>query len=224
MKDLSLTLRQGEIYGFLGPNGAGKTTTLKITVDLIRADSGTVNIFGNRTTNLRARSAVGYVPEETGFYGHLTGRAMLSVCAQLLGITYRERYKELDRVIETVSLERESEKKINTYSKGVRQRLSIAQALLKDPRLLLLDEPTSGLDPMGTIGLRDLLLDLKKRGVTVFLCSHLLTEAEKIVDRVGILKSGSLIEETEIKKIMTSMTLEDYFLKKMGENPKQSSS
>lgn len=99
VKDLSLTLRQGEIYGFLGPNGAGKTTTLKIIVDLIRADSGTVNIFGNRTTNHRARSAVGYVPEETGFYGHLTGRAMLSVCAQLLGITYRERYKELDRVI-----------------------------------------------------------------------------------------------------------------------------
>jgi ABC-2 type transport system ATP-binding protein len=180
-----------------------------------------VNIFGNRTTNHLARSVVGYVPEETGFYGHLTGREMLSVCAQLLGITHRERNKELDRVIETVSLEKESEKKIKTYSKGVRQRLSIAQALLKDPRLLLLDEPTSGLDPMGIISLRDLLLDLKKKGVTIFLCSHLLTEAKKIVDRVGILKCGSLIEETEVEKIKYSMTLEDYFLKKIEENQEQ---
>ena len=177
LKNLNITLRSGEIYGFLGQNGTGKTTTLKILLDLIRADSGSSTIFGHSTTKHIARSQVGFVPEEAGFYGFLTGIEMLKVCAQLLGISRSDQKNEMERIVSLVSLEQEVTKKIRTCSKGVRQRLSIAQTLLMNPRLLLLDEPTFGLDPVATIDLRDILINLKQQGVTIFLCSHLLTEA-----------------------------------------------
>ena len=133
LKNLNITLRSGEIYGFLGQNGTGKTTTLKILLDLIRADSGSSTIFGHSTTKHIARSQVGFVLEEAGFYGFLTGIEMLKVCAQLLGISRSDQKNEMERIVSLVSLEQEVTKKIRTYSKGVRQRLSIAQALLMNP-------------------------------------------------------------------------------------------
>jgi len=200
----------------LGPNGSGKTTVLKILLDLIRPDSGNASIFGIPHTNYLARGPVGYTPEEAGFFGFLNGREFLHICAQLIGGSKVERRNEVERVISVIALEDESERKIRTYSKGARQRLSIAQALLNSPGLLLLDEPTSGLDPIGINRLSKILNNLKSEGVTIFLCSHLLTEVEKIADRVGILLNGLLIEEAEVSSITATTNLEDYFMQKVG--------
>ncbi|MCH7783161.1 ABC transporter ATP-binding protein [candidate division KSB1 bacterium] len=216
---LDLTLKKGEIYGLLGPNGSGKTTVLKIILDLIRPDSGNASIFGIPHTNYLARKSVGYTPEEAGFFGFMKGKDFLKICAQLIGISKAENAREVARVISAISLETESERKIKTYSKGARQRLLIAQALLNNPGLLLLDEPTSGLDPIGINCLREILSNLKNEGVTIFLCSHLLTEVEKIADRIGILLNGMLIEEAEVSAITAHSKLEDYFMQKVGSNP-----
>lgn len=219
LRGLDLTLKKGEIYGLLGPNGSGKTTILKIILDLIRPDSGNASIFGIPHTNYMARKSVGYTPEEAGFFGFMKGKDFLNICAQMTGIPKLERKNEVSRVISVISLEAESGRKINTYSKGARQRLSIAQAFLNNPGLLLLDEPTSGLDPIAINRLREILNNLKNEGVTIFLCSHLLTEVEKIADRIGILLNGLLIEEAEVSAITEHSKLEDYFMQKVGTNP-----
>ncbi|MFC1562174.1 ABC transporter ATP-binding protein [candidate division KSB1 bacterium] len=216
LSDVSLELKEGDIYGYLGKNGAGKTTTFKLIMGLIQPDSGTITIFGRPAADYHARISTGYVPEDPGFHGFLTGRDLLFIAAELAGVAKADRVYEVDRVIKETSLDKFSRKKVKTYSKGQRQRLAIAQALLNKPRLLLLDEPSAGLDPVGIHWMIELLKRLQSKGVTIIFSSHQLTEVEKVANRIGILKEGRFIREEETGEILKEMSLEDFFMKEIG--------
>lgn len=190
--DLHLEVYRGEIFGFLGPNGAGKTTTIKMLLGLIFPTKGDAWIFGKPIGDVSVKKVIAYLPESPYFYEYLTGRQVLDFYARLFGIPASERKKKVDTLLEVVGLSRDGDKTLRNYSKGMLQRIGIAQALLNDPELLFLDEPTSGLDPMARIEIRDLIIRLKQQGKTVFLSSHQLLEVELICDRVSILNRGKL--------------------------------
>jgi len=215
LNGVTITLHPGEVYGCLGPNGAGKTTMVKIILNLIRFDSGTVAVFGKSPEDYTSRASIGYVPEDCGFYEFMTGRAMIEVFARLKGIPKEGLSQEADRVLQELQLTDDADKKIQTYSKGIRQRLVIAQALLGKPHLLILDEPTTSLDPFGIAQLRGILQRFKEQNKSVFLCSHLLTEVEKIADRIGILIKGNLVAESPVAEITKATDLETFFMKKV---------
>ena len=212
---VSISLPPGEIYGCLGPNGAGKTTMIKVILNFIRPDSGTVAVYGKSPEDYTSRASIGYVPEDYGFYEFMTGRAMIEVFARLKGIPKEMFSREIDRVLQELQLTDDADKKIRTYSKGIRQRLAIAQALLGEPHLLILDEPSNSLDPFGIAQLRGVLQRFKEQNKSVFLCSHLLTEVEKIADRVGILVKGNLVAELSVAEITKTIDLETFFMEKV---------
>ena len=190
--DLSLTVEQGEIFGFLGPNGAGKTTTIKILMGLIFATSGEAKLFGNPSTDLKAKSRVGFLPEHPYFYEYLTGFEFLDFYGRLFDLPRSIRTVRVERLLELVGLSHAYNTPLRKYSKGMIQRVGIAQALINDPDLVVLDEPMSGLDPMGRKDVRDIIFRLKKEGKTVFFSSHILQDVEMISDRVAILNKGRL--------------------------------
>ncbi len=195
VKDLSLTVEAGQVYGLLGPNGSGKSTTMKIVLGLVSPTSGKTEIFGRDSTTVESREDVGFLPENPYFYKYLTGEETLHFYGKLCGLSrakIRERSKEL---LKLVGLEDAADRRLGGYSKGMLQRIGLAQAMIQEPRLLVLDEPTAGVDPAGSREIRDLILDFKKRGITVLLCSHLLEQVQEICDRVGILHHGELIRE-----------------------------
>lgn len=188
--DLDLTVPAGSIYGFLGPNGAGKTTTIRLLLDLLRPDAGTIELFGRRLDrgHRDALALVGALVEMPSLYAHLTGRENVEVTRRLLDVP-RQR---IDAVLRRVGLEDSAHRRVREYSLGMRQRLAIALALLGEPRLLVLDEPSNGLDPAGIVEMRALLRELASDGVTVFVSSHLLAEMEQLATHVGVLQAGSL--------------------------------
>lgn len=188
--DLELTVPVGSIYGFLGPNGAGKTTTIRLLLDLLRPDAGTIELFGRRLDrgHREALALVGALVEMPSLYGHLTGRENVEVTRRLLDAP-RHR---IDTVLRRVGLEDSAHRRVRDYSLGMRQRLAIALALLGEPRLLVLDEPGNGLDPAGMVEMRALLRGLANDGVTVFVSSHLLAEMEQLATHVGVLQAGAL--------------------------------
>ncbi|GAB2771949.1 ABC-2 type transport system ATP-binding protein [Amycolatopsis magusensis] len=188
---LSLTVRPGEVYGFLGPNGAGKTTTLRVLLGLLRPTSGQVRLFGRDDGD---RSPVGALIESPAFYPYLSGRENLRVLARYTG-TGKDR---VETVLDTVGLRERGGDRYAAYSLGMKQRLGVAAALLKDPRLLVLDEPTNGLDPAGMADMRALIRDLGASGRTVLLSSHLLGEVQQICDRVGVVSRGKLVAENTV--------------------------
>ena len=192
--DLSLDVHQGEIFGFLGLNGAGKTTSIRIILDLVRPTSGRAFVFGIdcRRDSLSARSRIGYLPGELGFYGDMTGDATLEVLARLNGaVVDRARRGEL---LDRMQLSpRDLQRKVREYSTGMKRKLGIVQAFQPDPPLLILDEPTEGLDPLMQDALYDLLADTRRRGRTVFMSSHVLSEVERVCDRIGLLRRGALV-------------------------------
>ncbi len=202
--DVSIEIGRGEIFGFLGPNGAGKSTVVKILNGLVIPTSGSAEIFGMPAGSLEVKKSVGYLPENFKYYDWLTGKQLLAFHASLHGMDKHLLKKRIKQLLKLVKLEAFEEKKIGTYSKGMQQRLGIASALLPDPDVLFFDEPTSALDPIGRKDMRDIMVDLKRQGKTVFLNSHLLSEMEMVCDSVAVIHKGSIIKKGKMPDILNS--------------------
>jgi len=195
LSQLDLTVHEGEVFGYLGPNGAGKTTTLKLLTGLLQPTSGEARILGRPPGDVRAKEQIGFLPEQPNFYEYLTGRELLNFYGQLLGLDRSIRRERIESLVLQLRIESALDLQLRKYSKGMLQRLGLAQALLNDPRLVLLDEPMSGLDPVGRREVLDLLLRLKSEGRTVFFSSHIIPDVEVVCDRVGILVGGRLVAQ-----------------------------
>ena len=193
--DLSLRVPAGQVFGLLGPNGSGKSTTIKIILGLLEPTAGGCRVFGLPSTQVEARVDVGYLPESPYFYRHLSGRELVRFYARICGLGGAKVAPRVAEVIDWVGLTEAADRLVGTYSKGMLQRIGLAQALVHDPRLVILDEPTSGVDPVGAAAISELILQLKAQGKTVLITSHLLTQIEEICDRVAILDRGRLILE-----------------------------
>ena len=202
VKNLSLSVESGGIYGLLGPNGSGKSTTLKILLGLVTPDSGSARIFGADCRSYRSRREVGFLPENPYFYKFLTAAETLRFYGKVCGIPARDLSKRIPDLLDLVGLADATDRRVGGFSKGMLQRIGLAQALIQDPRLLVLDEPTAGVDPAGSHQIRDLILALKKRGKTILLTSHLLEQVQEICDRVGIMARGEMVREGPLEELV----------------------
>jgi ABC-2 type transport system ATP-binding protein len=198
LDSLTLSVRQGEVFGFLGPNGAGKTTTLKLLMQLIYPTSGHAEILGRPAGDVAVKARIGYLPENPYFYDYLTAEELLAYFASLFGIAPAERRSRVGRLLDEVGIGRERRLQLRKFSKGMLQRVGIAQALLNEPEVVFFDEPMSGLDPLGRRDIRALILRLRDRGCTVFFSSHVLSDAEALCSRVAILAGGRLVAVDEL--------------------------
>jgi ABC-2 type transport system ATP-binding protein len=198
VEDLSLAVRGGEVFGFLGPNGAGKTTSIKMLLGLVAPTSGTASVLGAPVGDRRTRARLGFLPEHFRFQEWLTGRELLHLHARLLGLKTADGNARAETLLARVDLMDAARRPIRTYSKGMMQRVGLAQALLGDPALVFLDEPTSGMDPLGRLLVRDVIHELRDRGTTVFLNSHLLGEVEATCTRVAFVKEGRIVHEMRV--------------------------
>ena len=202
VRDLNLRVEPGEVYGLLGPNGSGESTTLKIILGLVSASHGRTEIFGRDSRLVESREAVGFLPENPYFYKYLSGEETLRFFGRLCRLGGARLKNRTDELLELVGLTKARKRRLGTYSKGMLQRIGLAQALIHEPKLLVLDEPTAGVDPAGSRQIRDLIVDLKRRGITVLLSSHLLAQAQEICDRVGILAGGVLVREGRLEELI----------------------
>jgi ABC-2 type transport system ATP-binding protein len=218
---LTLRVGQGEVFGFLGPKGAGKTSTMNVLLGFVPPTSGTARIFGVDVREPIARQRIGYLPEQTYYYKFLTAEELLRFYAGIFGIPRPETEARIDAVLKLVELDHARKRQIKTYSKGMQQRVGLAQALINNPDLLILDEPTSGLDPIGRMKVREIIQRLKGEGKTVFFSSHELGEVETVCDRVAILHQGELKTEGRVSDLLKehSANLEQIFLKLIGYPP-----
>ncbi|HZT23052.1 MAG TPA: ABC transporter ATP-binding protein [Verrucomicrobiae bacterium] len=222
---LDLAVNAGEVFGFLGPNGAGKTTTINVLLGFVQATSGRAEIFGIDVRQPIARQRIGYLPEMTYYYKFLTAEELLRFYARIFGLAGAEAERRIDTVLKLVELEPARKRLIKTYSKGMQQRVGLAQALINNPDLLILDEPTSGLDPLGRMKVRGIIQRLKNEGKTVFFSSHELGEVETVCDRVVIIADGELKAEgrvTDLARQYQTSSLEQVFLKVVGAAPEES--
>lgn len=192
LRPLNLTVEEGEVFGFLGPNGAGKTTTLKLLMGLVFPTAGTARILGQDIREAEIKAQVGFLPEQPYFYDYLTAKELLDYYAQLSGVEPKERSRKIDAMLERVGLADAARVQLRKFSKGMLQRVGLAQAILHDPKVVFLDEPMSGLDPMGRREVRDLMEELKQQGKTVFFSTHILSDAEALCDRVAVIHQGEL--------------------------------
>ena len=204
VRGLTLHVKEGEAFGFLGPNGAGKTTSLKMLLGLAEPTSGTASLFGSAIGNPSLRANIGFLPEHFRFHEWLTGMEFLRIHGRLYGM--QNFSARVDELLDMVGLTAFSNKQLRTYSKGMLQRIGLAQALLNSPRLVFLDEPTSGLDPAGRRLVRDIIQNLRQQGTTVFLNSHLLSEVEITCDRVAFIKNGEVLRVDDLKTLSTGET------------------
>ena len=201
LKGVSLEVAPGEIFGLLGPNGAGKTTLVKCLLGVVRPTGGTAKLFGRPARRAEARRPIGYLPENHRFPGFLTARKLLDTYGALSGVPPAERETRIPELLDKVDMADAADAKVETFSKGMLQRTGLAQALLSHPRLLFLDEPTDGVDPVGRRQIRDILVELRAEGTTVFLNSHLLSEVEQVCSRVAILNKGELVRQGTIDEL-----------------------
>jgi len=206
LSDLNLSIPAGTAFGFLGPNGAGKTTTIKLLTGLIHATSGEALIFGSPVSDFSVRSKIGFLPERPYFYDYLSSSEYLHFCGELFGMTRSERNKKISELLELVGLTDKAGEQLRKYSKGMLQRVGLAQALINDPELVILDEPMSGLDPVGRKQVRDIIVHLKDAGKTVFFSTHVLSDAEMICDQVGIIIGGKCQNIGDLNTLLSPKT------------------
>lgn len=218
VQDLNLKVQAGEVFGFLGPNGAGKTTTMNVLLGFVNATAGDAFLFGVNVREPIARQRIGYLPELTYYYKFLTAEELLRFYARIFRVPPEEADQRIDRLLKLVELEHARKRPIKTYSKGMQQRVGLAQALINNPDLLILDEPTSGLDPLGRMKVREIIQRLKNEGKTVFFSSHELGEVETVCDRVAIVNQGELKVEGRVAELLEQhqANLEQIFLKIIG--------
>src|SRR5437870_978665 len=202
VRDLNLRVEAGEVYGLLGPNGSGKSTTLKIILGLAWPTRGRTKVFGRDSSLVESRQAVGFLPEQPYFYKFLTGEETLRFFGKLCQLSGARLKGRVNELLELVGLTNARDQRLGTYSKGMLQRIGLAQALINEPKLLVLDELTAGVDPAGSRDIRNIIVDLRQRGVSVLLSSHLLSQVQEICDRVGILANGTLVREGRLEELI----------------------
>lgn len=200
--DLNLEVGDNEIFGLLGPNGSGKSTTIKIVLGLLGASVGECSIYGKPSRTVEARKSVGFLPEAPYFYRYLSGRELVRYYARVCGVAKADLKDAVESVIELVGMTEAAHRRVGTYSKGMLQRIGLAQAIVHDPQLVILDEPTAGVDPLGSAAIADIVRELKRRGKTVLLSSHLLAQIEGLCDRVAILHRGKLVREGRVDDLV----------------------
>ena len=222
LKELNLSVDRGEIFGFIGPNGAGKTTTIKLLLGILSPKTGDISLFGKEPSDPEARRAIGYMPEIANYYRYLTPVELLKMYGDICGISNKVIKQRTEELLSMVGLESAATRLMGTFSKGMMQKVSFAQALINDPDLLILDEPASGLDPVSRMNMRKTIRDLRDKGKTVFFSSHELSEVELISDRIGILNKGHFLACGPAEELIGSKeeaeSLENYFLKMIGES------
>jgi len=204
VRDVSIEVKQGQIFGLLGPNGAGKTTTLKVCMGLVRPTKGTVQVLGHKVGNIKAKQRLGYLPETPYFYDYLTGRELLVFMAKLFDLGRVDARRRADELLEQVGLTRSADLALRRYSKGMLQRVGLAQALINDPELVILDEPLTGLDPLGRRDLRKIILQLREAGKTVVLSSHILSDVEMLADLVAIVVRGRMVSSGPLHELLNA--------------------
>ncbi|MBU6171679.1 MAG: ABC transporter ATP-binding protein [Verrucomicrobia bacterium] len=200
--DVSIRIMPGEVYGLIGPNGSGKSTTMKALLGLVAPSSGQCSIYGRDSLQVDSRDEVGFLPENPYFYKHLSGAETLRFYGKLCGLGGRKLEDRVGELLALVDLEGARDRRLGGYSKGMLQRIGLAQALVQEPQLVILDEPTAGVDPLGSRQIRDLILKLRERGITVFLCSHLLEQVQEVCDRVGIIFRGKMVREGKLEDLI----------------------
>lgn len=216
VRKVSLKIAPGEVYGLIGPNGSGKSTTMKALLGLLAPTAGSCAIFGRNSLKVDSRREVGFLPENPYFYKHLTAAETVRFFGKLCGMRGRKLRDRVSELLKLVGLEEARNRRLKGFSKGMLQRIGLAQALVQEPRLLVLDEPTAGVDPAGSREIRDLILELKKRGITVFLCSHLLEQVQEVCDRVGIINQGVMVKEGVLEELISLENRTELVLENAG--------
>jgi len=204
LDDLTLSIPEGAVFGFLGPNGAGKTTTIRLLMDLIRPSAGTATILGHPPDDVEIKKVIGFLPDAPAFSSYLSALEFLTMCAKLLRIPSDKRKQRIYEVLEIVQMTKHAKSKLGGFSRGMVQRIGIAQAILNEPKLLILDEPLVGLDPHGRQELKDIIMYQKSKGTNVFFCSHILSDVEKICDHIGILSNGKLLCAGKVDDLLSA--------------------
>ncbi|MDP8299830.1 MAG: ABC transporter ATP-binding protein [Candidatus Tantalella remota] len=221
LKGIDISVNSGEIFGFIGPNGAGKTTTIKLLLGILIPKKGELTLFGSPPSAPKTRQAVGYMPEIADYYRYLTPVELLIMYGNIFRIPKRVLKERIEKLLQLVDLPEHANKLMRTFSKGMMQKVSFAQALINDPDLLILDEPTSGLDPVARKKMREVIQDLRSKGKTIFFSSHELSEVELVTDRIGILNKGRLLAVGSARELLgdkeEGQSLESYFLEMIGE-------
>ena len=213
VKGVSLSIPPGGVYGLIGPNGSGKSTIMKMLVGLLAPHEGSCCVYGLPATAAANRREIGYLPENPYFYKFLTGEETLRFYGRLCGLGGKALRARVEELLELVGLQDAAARRLSGYSKGMLQRIGLAQALVQRPRLLVLDEPTAGVDPIGSRLIRDIIMDIKRSGLTVFLCSHLLEQVQEVCDRVGILYQGNLIAEGSMAELTNDTHTQEVLLR-----------
>jgi ABC-2 type transport system ATP-binding protein len=215
--DLNISIRRNEVFGLLGPNGSGKTTTLKMILSLLYPTKGRVLVLGGESSDPKINAHIGFLPEESYLYRYLTAMETLDFYGRLFGLPKRVRQERIETLLDMVGLQGAANRQVGTFSKGMQRRIGLAQALINDPDLLILDEPTSGLDPIGTRQIKDLIIQLAKRGKTLLLSSHLLADVEDVCDRISILYGGKVRTEGKVSDLLMRKDQDQILTSKLSE-------